>query len=426
VPLSGSIELGPFAIEFISITHSIPEPNALAIRTPLGLIVHTGDWKIDPEPQIGEVTDIAALKRLGEEGVLATVCDSTNALVAGESGSEARVREALTNLIGTLKGRVAVTAFASNVARLDTVARAAKVHGRQVALVGRAMHKITDAARRAGYLAGFPSLIDEAEAGQLPPNRVLYLCTGSQGEPRAALARIADNKHPNVSLGKGDAVIFSSRVIPGNDLAIHELHNKLSLLGVEVLSADDHFVHVSGHPCRDELAEMYRWTRPQIAIPVHGEPRHQAEHARLARSLQVPQAIVPENGQLIRLAPGRAGVIDEVPSGRVHMDGRVLIEEGLGLARHRRALAFAGMIAITVVLDGKGRLAADPVVISDGLPDPVKDAVRGALDEPIRRHNPKRDGDGHDLKESLRRAARRAAENAWGKKPVTKVEVIQL
>ena len=426
VPLSGKIEIGPFALEFISITHSIPEPNALAIRTPLGLIVHTGDWKIDPEPQIGEVTDIAALKALGDEGVLATVCDSTNALVAGESGSEAQVREALTNLIGTLKGRIAVTSFASNVARLDTIARAAKAHGRQVALVGRAMHKITDAARETGYLKGFPSVIDEAEAAQLPPNRVLYLCTGSQGEPRAALARIAEGNHPNVSLSKGDAVIFSSRVIPGNDLAIHELHNKLSLLGVEVLSADDHFVHVSGHPCRDELAEMYRWTRPQIAIPVHGEPRHQAEHARLALSLQVPQAIVPENGQLIRLAPGRAGVIDEVPSGRVHMDGRILIGEGAGLSRHRRALAFAGMIAITVVLDGKGRVAADPAVISEGMPEPVRDAVRAALDEPIRRHNPKRDLDGHDLKESIRRAARRAAENAWGKKPVTRVEVVQV
>jgi len=424
VPLSGYIELGPFRIEFISITHSIPEPNALAIRTPLGLIVHTGDWKIDPEPQVGEVTDIAALKALGDEGVLATVCDSTNALVAGESGSEARVREALTNLIGTLKGRVAVTSFASNVARLDTIARAAKAHGRQVALVGRAMHKITDAARQTGYLKGFPSIIDEAEAAQLPPNRVLYLCTGSQGEPRAALARIAEGNHPNVSLGKGDAVIFSSRVIPGNDIAIHELHNKLSLLGVEVLSSDDHFVHVSGHPCRDELAEMYRWTRPQIAIPVHGEPRHQAEHARLARSLQVPQAIVPENGQLIRLAPGRAGVIDEVPSGRVYMDGRILIGEGAGLSRHRRALAFAGMIAITIVLDSKGRPAADPAIIIEGIPEPVHDAIRNALDEPLKRHNPKRDLDGHDLKESVRRAARRAAENAWGKKPVTRVEVV--
>ncbi len=425
VPLSGRIELGPFAIEFMSITHSIPEPNALAIRTPLGVVVHTGDWKIDPDPLIGEVTDQNALRRLGDEGVLALVCDSTNALVAGESGSEARVRESLTNLIGTLKGRVAVTAFASNVARLDTVAKAAKVHGRQVALVGRAMHKITDAARETGYLKDFPRVIDEAEAAQLPPNRVLFLCTGSQGEPRAALARIAEGNHPNVSLGKGDAVIFSSRVIPGNDIAIHELHNKLSLLGVEVLSADDHFVHVSGHPCRDELAQMYRWTRPQIAIPVHGEPRHLAEHARLARSLQVPQAMVPENGQLIRLAPGRAGIIDEVPAGRVHMDGRILIEEGAGLARHRRSMGYAGVIAITLVLDGKGRVAAEPSIIIEGIPEPVHGAIRDALEEPIRRHNPKR-ADESLLKESVRRAARRAAENAWGKKPVTRVEVVQI
>jgi ribonuclease J len=425
VPLSGKIELGPFMIEFMSITHSIPEPNALAIRTPLGVVVHTGDWKIDPEPLLGELTDQDALKRLGDEGVLALVCDSTNALVAGESGSEARVRESLTNLIGTLKGRVAVTSFASNVARLETIARAAKTHGRQVALVGRAMHKITDAARETGYLKGFPSVIDEAEAAQLPPGRVLYLCTGSQGEPRAALARIAENNHPNVSLGKGDAVIFSSRVIPGNDLAIHELHNKLAALGVELLTSEDHFVHVSGHPCRDELAQMYRWTRPQIAVPVHGELRHQSEHARLARSLQVPQAIVPENGQLIRLAPGRASVIDEVPSGRVHMDGRVMIEEGAGLSRNRRALAYAGMIAITLVLDGKGRIATEPSVIIEGIPEPVHAAIRGALDEPIKRHNPKR-SDVSDLKESVRRAARRAAESAWGKKPVTRVEVVEI
>jgi ribonuclease J len=425
VPLSGKLELGPFRVEFMSITHSIPEPNALAIRTPLGVVVHTGDWKIDPDPLIGEVTDESALKKLGDDGVLALVCDSTNALVAGESGSEATARDALTNLIGTLKGRVAVTSFASNVARLDSIAKAAKAHGRQIALVGRAMHKITDAARATGYLKGFPAVIDEAEAAQLPPRRVLYLCTGSQGEPRAALARIADNNHPNVSLGNGDAVIFSSRIIPGNDLAIHELHNKLAALGVELLTAEDHFVHVSGHPCRDELAQMYRWTRPQISVPVHGELRHQNEHARLALSLQVPQAIVPANGQLIRLAPGRPAVIDEVPSGRVHMDGRVLIDEGVGLARHRRALAFAGMIAITLVLDGKGRVAADPAIIVEGIPEPVHSAIRAALDEPIRRHNPKRSDVG-DLKESVRRAARRAAENAWGKKPVTRVEVIEI
>jgi ribonuclease J len=425
VPLSGKLEIGPFQIEFISITHSILEPNALAIRTPLGVVVHTGDWKIDPDPMMGETTNIAALTKLGDEGVLATVCDSTNALVPGVSGSEAKVREALTALIGTLKNRVAVTSFASNVARLDTVARAAQAHGRKVALVGRAMHKITAAAREAGYLSDFPGVIDEEEAAHLLPNRVLYLCTGSQGEPRAALARIADNNHPNVSLGKGDAVIFSSRIIPGNDLAIFELHNKLSQLGVEVLSAEDHFVHVSGHPCRDELAEMYRWTRPRIAVPVHGEMRHLAEHARLARSLQVPQALVPENGHLIRLAPGRASVIDEVPAGRVYLDGRILMEEGAGLTRHRRALAFAGTIAITLAIDRNGRVAGDPAIIMDGVPGPVEDAVRRAIDDPIRRHNPKR-RDEADLKEDVRRAARRAAENAWGKKPVTRVEVIAI
>jgi ribonuclease J len=423
VPLSGKLTLGPFEIEFMSITHSILEPNALAIKTPLGVVVHTGDWKIDPDPMLGGVTDVDALKKLGDEGVLALVCDSTNALVAGESGSEARVRESLTDLIGTLKNRVAVTSFASNVARLDTIAKAAKIHGRKVALVGRAMHKITDAARQTGYLKDFPSVIDEAEAAQLPPNRVLYLVTGSQGEPRAALARIADGNHPNVSLGKGDAVIFSSRVIPGNEIGIFEMQNKLAGLGVELLTSEDHFVHVSGHPCRDELAEMYRWTRPQIAVPVHGELRHQTEHARLARSLQVPQAIVPENGQLIRLAPGRAGVIDEVPSGRIHRDGRILIGEGAGLSRKRRALAFAGMIAITVVLDGKGRVATEPSVIIEGIPEPVHDAIRRALDAPLKRHNPKRP---EDLQEAVRRAARRAAEDAWGKKPVTRVEVVHI
>ena len=345
----------------MSITHSIPEPNALAIRTPLGVVVHTGDWKIDPEPGVGETTEINKLQQLGDEGVLATVCDSTNALVAGESGSEATVRTALTDLIGTLKGRVAVTSFASNVARLDSIVKAAKrVHRREVALVGRAMHKITEAARETGYLKDFPRFIDEEEAALLPPSRVLYLCTGSQGESRAALARIARGDHPTVSLGKGDAVIFSSRIIPGNELGIHELHNKLSELGVELLTAEDHFVHVSGHPCRDELAQMYRWTRPQIAIPVHGEMRHQTEHARLARSLQVPQAVNVQNGHMLRLAPGRAEIIDEVPSGRVYLDGRVLIDESAGLAQKRRALAFAGIIAITLVLDSKGRLAGEP------------------------------------------------------------------
>ncbi len=422
VPLGGSLKLGPFQLDFISITHSIPEPNLVAIRTPLGLIAHTGDWKIDPEPLLGEETDAARIEALGDEGVLALVCDSTNALQQGHSGSEAKVRESLIELVATLKGRVAVTAFASNVARLTSIAEAARASGRQIALVGRSMHKMVQAARETGYLGDFPPVLDAAQAAELPPRRVLYLVTGSQGEPRAALARIAEDNHPNVHLGKGDAVIFSSRIIPGNELPIFALHNRLSMLGVEVLTEQDHFVHVSGHPARDELAQMYRWTRPRIAVPVHGEMRHMAEHARLAKSLQVPEALVPQNGQLYRLAPGPAELIDEVPSGRIHLDGRVLVSEGEGLAKARRAMAYAGLIAITLVLDGKGRVMADPAILIEGIPQPVHEAIRVAVEDLIRR-NKRSDAD--DLAENVRRAARRAAQDAWGKKPVTRVVVIE-
>ena len=422
IPLGGSLTLGPFQMDFIAITHSILEPNLLAIRTPLGLIAHTGDWKIDPDPLLGAETDIAAIQKLGDEGVLALVCDSTNALQQGHSGSESQVRTSLTDLIGTLKGRVAVTAFASNVARLDTVGHAARAHGRKLALVGRSMHKIVQAARDSGYLKDF-STIDEADAAELPARKVLYLCTGSQGEPRAALARIARDDHPNVHLGKGDAVIFSSRIIPGNELPIFELHNQLSALGVEVLTELDHFVHVSGHPAREELAQMYGWTRPRIAVPVHGELRHMAEHARLAKSLQVPEALVPANGQLYRLAPGPAELIDEVPSGRIFLDGRVLVAEGEGLTKSRRAMAHAGLIAITLVLDGKGRVCAEPSILMEGIPEPVHQAVREAVDEMTRKH---KKGDADHLSENVRRAARRAAQDAWGKKPITRVTVVEL
>ena len=425
VPVGGSLTLGPFAIDFISITHSILEPNLLAIRTPLGVIAHTGDWKIDPEPVMGEVTNASAIQKLGDEGVLALVCDSTNALVPGHSGSEAKVRDSLSELIGTLKGRVAATSFASNVARLDSIAHAAKTHGRKLALVGRSMHKIVAAARDSGYLGDFPATLDAAEASELPARKVLYLVTGSQGEPRAALGRIAEGNHPDVQLGKGDTVIFSSRIIPGNELPIFELHNKLAGLGVEILTAEDHFVHVSGHPAREELAEMYRWTRPQIAVPVHGELRHMAEHARLAKSLQVPQALVPANGQLYRLAPGPAELIDEVPSGRIHMDGRMLVAEGEGLAKTRRAMAYAGLIAVTLILDEKGRAAAEASVLTEGMPQPVENAVQVAVDETLRRHNPKKSSS-EELRETVRRAARRAAQDTWGKKPVTRVTVVEL
>jgi ribonuclease J len=420
VPLGGKVTLGPFALEFITITHSIPEPNALAIRTPLGVVVHTGDWKIDPDPLIGEVTDEAALRKLGDEGVLAMVCDSTNALVAGESGSEADVKRALHRLIGSLKGRVAVTSFASNVARLESIAEAARAHGREIVLVGRSMRRIVQVARETGYLKNFPPVVADDESAHLPADNVLYLCTGSQGEMRAALSRIAEGDHPHVRLGEGDSVIFSSRIIPGNEREIFELQNKLAALGVAVLTERDHFVHVSGHPAREELAEMYRWVRPKIAVPVHGEMRHMTEHARLARELQVAQAVVVENGKMLRLAPGRASIVDEAPSGRIHLDGRLMVHEEAGLARSRRALGFAGFIGVTLVVNRKGRLAADPALHFEGVPEEIFEPVTEAINRALGNRR------GDDMKEEVRRAARRAANDVWGKKPVVRVEIVEI
>ncbi|MGB8600892.1 MAG: ribonuclease J [Rhizomicrobium sp.] len=420
VPLKGRVTLGPFEIEFVTMTHSIPEPNALAIHTPLGTVVHSGDWKIDDGPLLGENVDMSALQRLGDDGVLALVCDSTNVMVMGHSGSEADVRVGLNNLIATLKGRVAVTAFASNVARLETVAKAAVAAGRRVVLVGRAMHKMVDAAQACGYLKDFPKTTDEEAAGHMSPDTVLYLCTGSQGEPRAAMARIATGDHPYVKLGEGDKVIFSSRVIPGNELGIFAMQNHLTALGVEVLSAEDHFVHVSGHPAQDDIKQLYGWLRPKIAIPVHGELRHQSAHVRLAHSLGVKTVVPGANGQMLRLAPGPVEVVDEVPSGRIHVDGSVLVPEGEGLARLRRSLSYAGLIAISLVLDDKGRIAAEPTFVMEGIPEIVQSAVRDAVDAALRRYKPKRDTE-DALSEAVRRAARGAADDAWNKKPITRV-----
>jgi ribonuclease J len=290
-------------------------------------------------------------------------------------------------------------------------------------LVGRSMQKMVSAARETGYLRDFPPVLDETDVAEMPAHKVLYLCTGSQGEPRAALARIANESHPHVHLGEGDTVIFSSRIIPGNELAIAEIQNQLAGRGVTLLTTEDHFVHVSGHPCRDELAQMYRWIRPKLALPVHGEMRHQMAHARLARELQVPQALVPENGQMFRLAPGRPELIDEVPSGRLHMDGRVLVAEGAGLAKDRRAMAFAGLLVVSLVVDHKGRIAAPPVVLGEGMPEAVEEAVLKAVEATL---DGNKRSDPDDLAENVRRAARRAAQDAWGKKPITRVLVSEI
>ncbi len=431
IPLGGKLQLGPFDITYITLTHSIPEPNAIAIRTPLGNVMHTGDWKIDDAPQIGETTDIAALTAFGDEGCRAIVCDSTNVLSPGHSGSEASVRENLTALIGTLKGRVAVTTFASNLARLSTIMKAAEANGRHTVLVGRSMHKVTAAARETGYLKDVPTPVSEEDAGFLPPDNVLYLCTGSQGEARAALSRIAEDSHRHIALSKGDTVIFSSKIIPGNELPIFQLHNRLSERGIDVLTEKDHDVHVSGHPCRDELAQMYQWIRPELSIPVHGEPRHLLAHAELAEELQVPEQLVLRNGLMARIAPGPAEVIDDVPAGRLHLDGRVLVRAGEAPLRERRMMSFAGHVVVSLVVDEAGRLLAEPEVACEGIPDledglTVEDTCREAAEDAVNRMRKSAARDDDAMAEAARRAVRGRLRFLWDKKPPVRVLVTRV
>lgn len=434
IPLKGQLTLGPFEIDFVTLTHSIPEPNGLAIRTPLGLVWHTGDWKIDPDPLIGETTDEAKLRAMAAEGVLAMVCDSTNVFVEGSTGSESEVRSKLTEVIKRCTGKVAVTAFASNVARVETALEAARAAGRTPCLVGRSMHRIYNAAQSVGLLRSAPHVIDEDDVGTLPDENVLFLCTGSQGEQRAALSRIARGEHRNVSLRQGDTVIFSSRVIPGNENAIHELYEQFSARGVEVVTADDeHFIHVSGHPARDELKQMYQWARPQIAVPVHGELRHIREHVKLAQALQIPQAIAPNNGDLIRLAPGSAQVIDEVPSGRLYVDGNVILETEDEAIRDRKRLAAEGAINVSLAISGKNALLAGPTASVRGLTMPDEEDFELALEEiedaakaAFAKLNHSERGDDELSEAAVVRAVRKAAERLWKKRPLVDVSILRV
>jgi len=434
VPLDGTIRLGPFEMTLVTLTHSIPEPNGLAIRTPLGTVLHTGDWKIDPDPQIGRKTDMAAIRRLGDEGVLAMVCDSTNVFVDGTAGSEAEVRVALNALIGQLTGKVAVACFASNVARMESAIVAAQANDRRVCLVGRSMHRMTAAAKSVGILADAEPFVTDAEAGFFPDDKILYLCTGSQGEPRAALSRIAEGTHPHVSLGQGDSVIFSSRVIPGNEIPIRNLQNKLSDRGVRLYTERDHpHIHVSGHPCRDELKQMYQWARPQIAVPTHGERRHLLEHCALAKDMQVPVALAPRNGDMVRLAPGHPDIIDEVPSGRLFVDaGMVTPEHGEAL-RERRHAAHNGMLNISLVLDAKNRLAAGPRIRTLGLPGdeefPLSEAIEELEDE-ARAALEGMDRSSRDDDEAVRtlvsRKVKKACQRIWDRRPIVETVVLRV
>jgi ribonuclease J len=431
VPLSGRFTIGSFDLELITLTHSIPEPNAVAVRTPVGTVLHTGDWKFDPDPLIGPIADEAALRKLGDEGVLALIGDSTNALRSGTSGSEADLRRSLIDLIGRYDARVAVACFASNVARLETIARAAAIHRRDVALVGRSLWRIDKAARENGYLADLPRFLTEDEAGYIPRDRILLICTGSQGEPRSALSRIARDDHPHVVLETGDAVIFSSRIIPGNEKAINRLQNALVRLGVEIVTEEDHFVHVSGHPARDELVRMYQMVRPQIAIPVHGEARHLIAHAELAGKCQVPQPLVIQNGDMVRLAGNRAAVVDEVSVGRLASDGKGLLPLDGTTLKERRRVTFNGSAVATLVLDRQGRAMAPPKISLIGVAEPaVAEAAMPVLCSVLERAidelpaGPRRDDEA--VRDAVRRTLRRVLNERFGKRPLVEIHLVRI
>ena len=434
VPLGGTVDIGSFGVTFVNMSHSIAEPSGLAIDTPLGVVFHTGDWKIDDQPIIGEKTDAPAIRAMGDEGVLAMVCDSTNVFVPGVAGSEGDVAVAITKLISSLKGRVAVGCFASNVARMDSVIRAAEACGRRVSLAGRSMHRITAAAKHVGMLQDVKPFLSDEEARVWPADQILYLCTGSQGEARAALSRVADGTHPVVKLGLGDHCIFSSRQIPGNELAIGNLQDRLADRGVRLYTEKDHpGIHVSGHPCRDELRQMYAWARPKIAVPTHGMRRHIAEHALLATELGVPETVTPRNGDMVRLAPGPAAIIDEVPSGRLYVDGGMLVTEQGEALRERRHASTNGILVVSFALDGRGKIVSDIDMRAIGLPSgderPLGDALDGLaerVEQVVNGLKPQARDDDDAVEQAVARVLKKASQQIWDRRPIVETIVLRL
>ncbi len=432
VDMRGTLQLGPFAIEFIPVAHSIPESCALAIRTPLGTVVHSGDWKIDQTPTMGPPTDAERLQAIGDEGVLALICDSTNILRDGESPSEKEVATNLLRLIEEAPGRVVVTTFASNVSRLRAVADAAVATGRSVIIAGRAMERTIGVARECGYLDGVATFFSTERYASLDRNRTVMLATGSQGEPRAALARMSQDDYGDVRLAPGDRVIFSSRTIPGNEREVGHIINGLVAQGVEVVTDRTHLVHVSGHPRRAEVAKFYSWVRPRIAVPAHGEPLHLAEHAAFARSLGVPRVVKAGNGDVVLLAPGDAGIVDQVQHGRLAKDGHVVIPSNDAAIAARTKLAFAGIISIAVAFTARGEVSGDPDVLMSGLPTRTRDGkpmdvtVDDAIFQTIDNLGRGKRRDPEAAANAIERSVRGAVGAAWGKKPLVHVLILEV
>jgi ribonuclease J len=423
--------VGPFACRFIHMTHSIPEAAMLVIETPQGRVVHTGDWKLDPAPQVGAASQIDALQEVGKGGVLAMIADSTNIISPGTSGSEAEVLESLSELIAAQPHRVVLTTFASNVARLHTAMQAGRAAGREVVLIGRSMLRMVAAAKDCGYLADMPVLLDERDVKDLPRDKVMMICTGSQAEPRAAIARIAAGTHPRIRLDSGDSVIFSSKIIPGNERVIYDLHNNLVRGGVQVITEDDHFVHVSGHPSRDEVAQLYRWVKPRIAVPVHGELRHLREHVAFAKEHGAEHALLVTDGDLVRLAPGEPEIEGQVPIGRHAFEDGEMIAVDADRFRLRRKLASNGTVFVSLVLDHAGSVLAPPQVASVGSIELDDDAearrrLADALVEEIEGLDDHEVETNAKIEDRLRTAVRRLLGLARERRPVIQVQITRL
>ncbi|MBC8304120.1 MAG: ribonuclease J [Pelagibacterales bacterium] len=431
VELNTTITLDPFKLEFITLTHSILEPNGLRIETPAGSVLHTGDWKVDPNPLIGGKVNSKRLKEIGDAGVLAMICDSTNVFSIGKSGSEMDVRKSLLNIMSRLKKRIIVTSFASNVARMETVFYCAEKTGRQIALVGRSMHRIYKAAKKCGYLNNVIEPIDPRDAKNISRNKIVYLCTGSQGEPMGAMMRISKYIHPDVFIEKDDTVIFSSKIIPGNEKKLYKLHNQLVKEGIEVISEENEFVHVSGHPNRDDLKEMYNWVKPKCVIPVHGEHRHMIEHINFAKEMQVLYPVRVENGDIVKLYPGdKPEVFDKAPSGRLYLDGNISVEEDAQSIKQRKNISINGFMEITILVTPKGNIHNKPILTFRGLPIYQTDEFIYGLEEEIDKttktfslNNKKQES---NLIDALKSICKKYSKEKTGKKPITNVNLVRI
>ncbi len=431
VELNSTLNLTPFKIEFITLTHSILEPNGLRIETPAGNILHTGDWKIDPNPLIGGDINSKRLKEIGKMGVLAMICDSTNVFSIGKSGSELDVRKSLMNIMSNLKKRIIVTSFASNVARMESIFYCAEKTGRQISLVGRSMHRIYKAAKQCGYLNNVIDPIDSRDVKNISRNKIVYLCTGSQGEPMGAMNRIAKNIHPDVFIEKNDAVIFSSKIIPGNEKKLYKLHNQLVKDGIEVISEENEFVHVSGHPNREDLKEMYGWIKPKCIIPVHGEHRHMIEHINFAKEMQVPHTVQVENGDIVKLYPGERPVVyDKAPSGKLYVDGNISVEEDSTSIKERRNISMNGFLEVTILITPKGNIHNKPIFTYKGLPvfenSEFNDGLEEEIDKTTRGFSLTNKKQENNLIDALKTACKKYSKAKTGKKPITNINLVRV